>query len=130
MAHTHHDGNSANSASDWSSGFEAVMAMQRPALEAIAAINTRFIEQVQEANATWSTFVQSRLKEDMAMPRQLAGCQTIQDMVRVCSEFMQRAAEQYQAEFAEMTRIGQTFTSQTAAIMREKAEEASRELKH
>lgn len=119
-----------NGATVWPNGLEMMMAMQRPAFEAFAAINTRFIEQVQEANVMWSEFLQNRIKEDIAMPQQLANCQTMQDFVRVYSEFMQKAAQQYQQEFAELARIGQTLTSQTAAIVREKVEEASRELKH
>lgn len=119
-----------NGAIGWPNGFEMMIAMQRPALEAFAAINTRFIEQFQEANVMWSEFLQNRIKEDIAIPQQLAGCHTMQDMVRVYSEFLQKAAQQYQQEFAEMARIGQTMTSQAAAIVREKVEEASREPKH
>lgn len=111
-------------------GFEFMLALQKPAIEAFAAINTRFIEQVNEATVTWSSFLQGRFQEDMAVSQQLAGCQTAQDVVRVTSEFFQRAAKQYQDELAEMARLGQSFTSESAAIVREKVEEASRELKH
>lgn len=130
MTNAHRDAGTGNGAAHWPNGFDMMLALQRPAFEAMAAINTRLIEQMQEANATWASFVQTRLREDMAMPQQLAGCQTVQDVVRVYGEFVQKAAEQYQAELAEMARIGQTMTSQTAAIVREKVEEASRELRH
>ncbi len=130
MANVNQRPETENGATEWPNGFDMVIAMQRPALEALAEINTRFIERFQEANATWSEFLQSRFREDMAMPQQLAGCHSMQDMVRVYSEFVQKAAQQYQQEFAEIARIGQTITSQTAAIVREKVEEASRDLKH
>ena len=119
-----------NGFADWPNGFDMMLAMQRPALEAMTAINSRFLEQIQEVNSAWSSFVQTRVREDMAMPQQLASCQSVQDLMRVYGDFLQKAARQYQAEFAHMARMGQAFTTETAGIVREKAEGAAREVKH
>lgn len=110
-------------------GLDYLMNLNRPAFEAMSEINGRFLEQITAINSEWSRFLQQRFEEDFSLPQQLSQCRTPQDWFRVYSEFMQTAVQQYQAEFASIARMGQSFTTETAGIVREKVEEAARELK-
>lgn len=111
-------------------GFDFFVNLNKPALEAMGEINGRFIEQMTAVNREWSKFFSHRLEQDMDFTRQLAECQGPQEVMQLYMSFMQSSMQEYQAEFALMARMGQTFTDETAGIMREKAENAARELKH
>jgi hypothetical protein len=107
-------------------GVEAVLEIQRPAFTAMAEVNTRLYESIAAANREWASFVNRRLKEDLAMPQQLAGCRTPQDLYRVYAQFFQNACSQYQSELEQMTKLSQsiaetallTFQSNSEGMMR------------
>ncbi len=98
-----------NDTSSWMMPFtlEAMMEMQRPTFTAMAEVNTRLFESIAEANKEWATFVNRRLKEDLAIPQQLAECRTPQDLYRVYAQFFQNACSQYQSGFEQMTKLSQ-----------------------
>ena len=72
-------------------GLEAFMELNRPALTAMAQMNGKVYENIATMNKNWVAFVNRRLKEDFAMPQQLAACKTVQDMYGVYAEFFQTA---------------------------------------
>ena len=72
-------------------GLEALMEMNRPALSAMAEVNGKVYENLATLNKSWVAFVNRRLKEDFAMPKQLAACKTVQDMYSVYADFFQTA---------------------------------------
>jgi len=84
--------------------------MQRPAFTAMAVANSRLYESIAAANQEWASFVNRRLKEDLAMPQQLAECKSLQDLYRVYSQFIQNACSQYQSSLAQMTKLSQSIT--------------------
>jgi Phasin protein len=86
-------------------GFEAVLQMQRPAFTALAEIHGRLYESIAAVNREWASFVDRRLKEDLAVSRQLAECSTLQDVYRVYAQFYQNACSSYQSGFQEMTKL-------------------------
>jgi Phasin protein len=88
-------------------GFEGMMDMQRPAFTAMAKINSRVYESIAAVNKEWASFVNRRLKVDLAMPQQLAECKTAHDLYRVYGEFFQNAYADYQSELEQMTRLSQ-----------------------
>jgi hypothetical protein len=108
-------------------GFDALMEMNRPALAAVADFNGRIYENLVEMNKEWTAFITRRLKEDLAMPQQLASCKTMQDMYGVYTDFFQKAVAQYQAEFTQMARLGKSLADDTLHSMQSHLEEAASE---
>jgi len=90
-------------------GIEAMMEMQRPALTAMAEVNTKLYESIAAANREWASFVNRRLKEDLAVPQQLAECKNLQDLYRVYAQFFQNARSQYQSGIEQMTKLSQSM---------------------
>jgi len=106
--------------------FEAFMDMNRPALTAMANMNGKVYDGISALNKSWVAFVNRRLKEDLAMPRQLAECKTVQDMYGVYREFFQTAFTDYQAEFEQMAKLGKSLAEDAAEAVQAGAEEAAR----
>jgi hypothetical protein len=107
-------------------GFEALMDLQRPALTAMAQMNGKVYDSLSAMNRSWVGFVNRRLKEDLAMPQQLAGCKTVQDMYGVYTEFFQTAFSDYQAEFEHISKLGKSLAEDTAHAVQSGAEEVAR----
>lgn len=107
--------------------FEQLMDINRPALTAMAEVNGKVYENLSALNKTWVSFVNRRLKEDFAMPQQLAGCKTVQDMYTVYRSFFQNALADYQAEFEELSKLGKTMTEDTVQVVQTRMDEVTRE---
>jgi hypothetical protein len=114
-------------ASNWMMpfGFEAVVEMQRPTLTAMADVNSRLFECIAAVNNEWASFVNRRLKEDLAVPQQLAQCKTIQDLYQVYAQFFQNACDQYQSGLEQMTKLSQSI-AENALQSLQRSEETSR----
>jgi len=97
--------------------FERMLEMQRPALDAMAELNSRLNESIVAVNKEWGSFVSRRLKEDFAVPEQLAACKTAQDMFRVCANYFQNACSDYQSEFGEMTKFNWSIAQDTMTTL-------------
>ena len=111
-------------------GLEALMEFNRPALAAVAQMNGRVYENIATINKNWAAFVNRRLKEDFAMPKQLAGCKTVQDMYGVYADFFQTAVADYQSEFEQMSKLGKSLAEDTAHALQTRLEETARETRH
>src|SRR4249920_4048381 len=94
-------------------GFEAFIEMNRPALQAMAQMNGKMYDGIATWNKNWVAFLNRRLKEDLAVPQQLAACKTVQDMCGVYAEFFQNACSDYQSELEQMTKIGKSLADDT-----------------
>jgi hypothetical protein len=110
-------------------GLEALMELQRPALAAMAQVNDRMYDGLAAMNKNWVSFVNRRLKEDLAMPQQLAGCKTVQDMYGVYTEFFQTAYADYQSEFEQISKLGKSLADDTMHAMQSRMEEVAREIR-
>ena len=78
---------------------EQMLAMQRPALKAMAKVNERMCDGIAAMNEEWISFINRRLRQDLGVPERLAACRTLQDMVQVYAHYAQDACTQYQSEF-------------------------------
>lgn len=107
-------------------GLDYIVSLNRPTLEAMTALNKRFLEQLAIFNAECATFAQTRFAEDVGLAQHLSGCRSPQEVFRVYTEFAQIAVQQYQSEFARMTRMGQEFGTDAVGIVRETVEAAQR----
>ena len=106
-------------------GFDAWMEMNRPALAAMAQMNTRVYDGIAALNRNWVAFVNRRLNQDFAMPQHLAGCKTMQDFFGVYSEFFQTACADYQAEFEQLAKLGKSLADDTLHTVQSSVEEAT-----
>jgi hypothetical protein len=108
-------------------GFDTLMELNRPALAAMAQMNGKVYDGIATMNKNWVAFINRRLKEDLGMPRQLAGCKTVQEMYGVYAEFFQNAYADYQSEFEQMTKLGKTLADDTMQAIQSRMEETARE---
>jgi len=90
-------------------GFDAMMRMQRPALAAMAEMNGFLYESITAVNKEWVTFVNRCLKEDLAVPEQLAQCRSAQDLYQVYAQFFQNAWGQYQSGLEQMSKLSKAI---------------------
>ena len=104
-------------------GFEALMELNRPALQAMAQMNGKMYDGIATLNKNWVAFLNRRLKEDLAMPQQLAACKTVQDMCGVYAGFFQNACAHYQSELEQMTKLGKSLADDTVQAMQAGAED-------
>ena len=105
--------------------FEALMELNRPALTAIAQVNGKVYDGIAAMNKNWAAFLNRRLKEDLALPQQLAGCKTVQDMYGVCAEFFQTACADYQSEIEQFAKLGKSLADDTLQTMQSHLQEAA-----
>ena len=111
-------------------GLEAFMELNRPALAAMAQMNGKVYENIATMNRTWVEFVNRRLKEDLAVPQQLAACKTVQEMYGVYADFFQTAVADYQSEFEQMSKLGKSLAEETANALQTRIEETARATRH
>ena len=115
---------SGNDARNWMTPFavEAMMEMQRPTFAVMAEVNTRLYDSIAAANREWASFVNRRLKEDLAVPQQLAECRTLQDLYRVYAQFFQNACSQYQSGLEQMTKLSQSIAENALQTIQSRTE--------
>lgn len=109
-------------------GLEALMEINRPALEAMAEVNGKVYENLAAMNRSWADFLNRRLRQDLGVPRQLAACKSVQEVYGVYADFFQTAVADYQTELEQMSRLGKTLADDTVQAMqvRPEREEAGR----
>jgi hypothetical protein len=107
-------------------GIDAMMQMQRPTLSAMAEVNTKLYESIAAANREWTSFVNLRLKEDLAVPQQLAECKTPEDLFQVYAQFFQNACSQYQSGLEQMTKFSQSFMENALQTLQSRPGETMR----
>jgi hypothetical protein len=105
-------------------GFDAFIELNRPALQAMAQMNGKMYDGIATWNKNWVAFLNRRLKEDLAVPQQLAACKTVQDLCGVYAGFFQNACAQYQSELEQMTKLGKTLADDTLQAIQSRVEEA------
>jgi hypothetical protein len=110
--------------------FEAWLSMNRPMFAAMTELNGRFLEQVSRANNEWLGFVNRRLNEDMAASQRFMECKTVQDLFAAYSDFIQRAQQQYQAEFQYFARLNQKLADETASVIKSHMDEVETDIRH
>ena len=105
-------------------GFDAFIEFNRPALQAIAQMNGKVYDGIATWNKNWVAFLNRRLKEDLAVPQQLAACKTVQDMCGVYAGFFQNACAQYQSELEQMTKLSKSLADDTLQAIQARMEGA------
>ena len=86
--------------------FSSVMDMNQGTIDTVGEMNQKMYEGLSRYNAEMLKFVNSRLKEDFAVPQNLMTCKTPQEVYNVYTEFFQTAVKQYLSEAERLTTLG------------------------
>jgi hypothetical protein len=87
---------------------------QNPMMTILAEMNGSFLESVATAQKDWMDFVHRRIKEDVAVSRQLMRCQSIPEMHLIYSQYFQRAFEHYQKQSEKVVERGESMAQHLA----------------
>jgi len=110
-------------------GLETLIEVQRPALAAVGELNSRLYDGIAAMSREWMSLLDRRLREDLAMPEQLAACKTAQDMYRLYVDYFQNAFSHYQSGFEQLTKCGLSMAEDTFDVLRLRAEPGTRRKK-
>ncbi|MCO4846496.1 MAG: phasin family protein [Yoonia sp.] len=75
-----------------------------------------------ELNQHWMNFLGDRFKQDTALLQKLSKCTDPAEMTAAHTEFYKETVEDYQREFAEMTKLGQQAIGQLSKTAKSAAE--------
>jgi hypothetical protein len=100
--------------------------MQNPMMAILAEMNGSFLESLATAQKDWMDFVHRRIKEDVAVSRQLMRCQSLPEIHQVYSQYLQTAYEQYQKQSAKVVERGETMAQHLAETAEAAAKEGAR----
>jgi hypothetical protein len=76
-----------------------------PMLGGIQAWNGACGKAATAVSGEWLDFLNRRMKEDLALPQQLASCRGLDEAWQVYATFWQKAVQDYQQEFSELARL-------------------------
>ena len=110
-------------------GLETLIEVQRPALAAVGELNSRLYDGIAAMSREWMSLLDRRLREDLAMPEQLAACKTARDMYRLYVDYFQNAFSHYQSGFEQLTKCGLSMAKDTFDVLRLRAEPGTRRKK-
>jgi hypothetical protein len=100
--------------------------MQNPMMTILAEMNGSFLESVATAQKDWMDFVHRRIKEDVAMSRELMRCQSLPEMHQVFSHYFQTAFEQYQKQSQRVVERGESVAQHLTETAEAAAKESAR----
>jgi len=86
---------------------------QATAIETWLSVGRAVTRRSGEAAHEWSTFLMSRIQQDMALQQQLMSCHAPADVQKLVAGFFERAACEYQQEFQ---RLGDLATRMSGEI--------------
>jgi Phasin protein len=101
-------------------------AFTNPMLTILADLNGTLLEGVATAQKEWAEFVQKRIREDVAVSRQLLNCHSLADMHQVYSRYFETALQQYQEQSEKAVQRGESMTQHLAETTEGNAKEAAR----
>jgi hypothetical protein len=108
-------------------GFEQILEMQRPAMQAMANLNGKLYDGISAVNKEWTSFVNRRLLEDMAIPERLAACTTLQDMMRVYTNYVQDAYAHYNSEFEQLAKLNRSIAQAATTTLKSHMERSAQD---
>jgi hypothetical protein len=101
-------------------------AFTNPMLAILADLNGTLLEGVATAQKEWAEFIQKRIREDVAVSRQLLNCHSLADMHQVYSRYFETALQQYQEQSAKAVQRGESMAQHLAETTEGNAKEAAR----
>jgi hypothetical protein len=101
-------------------------AMVNPMMTILAGMSGSILEGFATAQKEWADFFQRRIREDVAVSRQLMACQSLADMHQIYSEYLRTAFEQYREQSEQVVQRSASMAQQLAERTEDKAREAAR----
>jgi hypothetical protein len=98
--------------------------MQNPMTAILAEMNGSFLESVANAQRDWMDFVHHRIKDDVAVCRQLMRCQSLPEAHQIYAQYLETAFEQYQKQSEKVAQRGESM----AQHLTETTEAAAKDL--
>ena len=80
----------------------------------LASTSSRALESATTAQKEWADFLHLRIKEDVAVSRQLMQCHSLADMHQIYSQYFAKAFEQYQQQSTKVVQRGQSMAEHLA----------------
>jgi len=100
-----------------------------PALAGAVKWNGKMYEGLAMLGSEWLDFVNRRLKQELSLPKRVCACRSPDEIREVYVAFWQQALDDYQKEFALMTKLGSGFVNNSLAAAQSRIEEAAREVR-
>lgn len=97
-----------------------------PMLAILAEWNGTLLESFATAQKEWADFMHRRIREDVAVTRQLVSCDSLAEMHEVYSQYLRTAFEQYQQQSREVVRRGQSMAEHLAETVEASGKESMR----
>jgi hypothetical protein len=91
--------------------------------------NGRMYEGWAMLGTEWLDFVNRRLKEDLRLPQRMCACRSPEEVRDTYVSFWRQAADDYQKEFALLSRLGSGLLTTSLSAAQTRIEEAARELR-
>jgi hypothetical protein len=88
--------------------------LNNPMMTILAELNGTLLESVATAQKDWVNFLYRRIREDVAVTRQLMKCHSIGEMHHVYSQYLQNALEQYQEQSKKVVQRGESIAQHVA----------------
>jgi len=96
------------------SPFSAAMPSMTPVFAIFNEMGGSFLESIATAQKDWVDFVHQRIKEDVAVSRQLIQCQSLPEWHQVYSQYLARSMEQYKQQSTKVVQRGQAVAEHIA----------------
>jgi len=101
-------------------------AFKNPLFAIFTNINGTFLEGLATAQKDWADFMHRRIREDVAVARQLLNCHSLADLHQTYAQYLQTAFQQYQEQSERLTQRGQAIAQQAAETAEGSAKDVAR----
>src|SRR5262245_45991649 len=101
-------------------------AFANPMMTILADMSGTVLEGFATAQKDWADFVQRRIREDVAVTRQLLSCGSVPDMCQIYSQYLRTAFEQYRQQSERVVQRSESFAEHLAETTEAKAKETAR----
>ena len=85
-----------------------------------------FLDALATAQKDWAKFVQRRITENVAVTRQLLGCQCLADAQEIYAQYLETAFHQYREQSQKSVQRSETMAQHLAETTEANAREAAR----
>jgi beta-phosphoglucomutase-like phosphatase (HAD superfamily) len=97
-----------------------------PPMAILTELNGTLLESMATAQKEWSEFLHRRIKEDVAVFRELMHSRSLADMHQIYSQYLKTAVEQYRQQSERVAQRGQSVAQHLADSADPAAQERAR----
>src|SRR5262245_5654019 len=101
-----------------------------PLFAVVTDINGKLLESAARVQKDWAEFVHRRVQEDIGVSQRLMNCQSLADMQKIYSQYIQTALEHYREQSERVVQRGEAMTDAVAEPVESRAREAMQPARH